>query len=164
LSDIEDQFQPYFTLFGWFMHSWSQIERCLDVYVAIAWNRCGGDGLKLEYPKRALGRKIKYLQRAVALGSVAPYRDRLVAVMDRCVALTDFRHLLTHGSVESLGEQGATIVKLDIDPKDWRFVETTAFVAWDTFQSMGIAAEELATAALALSSDLFAQFEENGVK
>ena len=81
---------------------WSQIERQLDNWVLIAYNRCGGKSISDEIP-RAYAKKHVFLKKAFKLlPALAPFSGECLELLGRINALSELRHILTHGTLESL--------------------------------------------------------------
>ena len=163
---VPKEIEPYFLLLGWFVHSWSQVERNIDVYVAVVYHRCDGRTLIAEeYPRTALSRKLRYLRQAAeTLPRLRPHAGELTAIVDAADEASTVRHNIFHGNLQSLSPDMIVLNKIDLDPKDGSLVSREINIAADVFVAHADNVTSLASAAFMLSAKLLDDFGEDLIR
>ena len=104
--DEKSRYQPLLQLMqviGFLIINWSQIERQLDNWVMVAFNRCGGKGLakKGKIPKMFTAKHDFLVRSFHRLPRLAPFKDEGLRLLAEALELSHLRNIFIHGTLNN---------------------------------------------------------------
>lgn len=128
-SDIEQLYKAV----GFVVVQWGNAEQALDLLVVAVFSRYDGHELLKNRPKH-LGPKIEFLRKCFAtFPELAQFKKDCDDVLNRFDALSQSRHDIMHGAIDSIfAENGVfSFTKIDVKPKQHHEVRTVVLDDFD---------------------------------
>jgi hypothetical protein len=128
-SDLDQLFKAV----GFIVIQWGNAEQALDLLVVSVFSRYDGHELLKSRPKN-LAPKIKFLRQCFAtFPELAQFKKECDDVLNRFEALSQSRHDIVHGAIDSISAENGvfSLTKIDVKPKQQHEVRTVILDDFD---------------------------------
>jgi len=150
MDDDSDEFQALCIAIGLTVFNWAQVEQALDVFAAIAFHECGGDGLGEDIP-RSLTRKVAFLRKCLnRLPKLSGFKKEGLSLLSKISEGSRSRHNLVHSVAMNISPQGGSYRLVKFDYERARHTVNNIDFSLSDFPALAKETTDLATESLNL--------------